>query len=312
MSNDRELHPMARNPGAISRWAGFSVPRVGFCLAGYMVSMLLLGLAGFTPQAIFGRTGGASGDMLSVAVFLLVSMALLGLLWFASGVLPKMAEALGYRRYAPDRPLAAQADRSLGKPFIDVPARILAEKYDSSDILSPLESSRQRIMDHISKLHNNSVANLFIGIAVASIGIAVLVSTSFGLSQFHESSRPSNSLDSLVYTFVILNISIAIFAEIASYFFISQYRGNQKDIKYFLNEITSLDSLATAVIAAQRPGSSPNMKLVLTALSRNERNRLAKSDEKSALPSEDAEILRAVSSSSRKSSREEKVRVEQD
>jgi hypothetical protein len=77
------------------------------------------------------------------------------------------------------------------------------------------------------------------------------------------------------------------------------YRANQNDIKYFQNEITFLDSLATAVIAAQRPGSAPNMKVVLAALSKNERNRVMKKGEKPFTTSDEAEFLRALSLAAR-------------
>jgi hypothetical protein len=44
------------------------------------------------------------------------------------------------------------------------------EKYDGTNVLSPLETARFRILDHIAKLRNNSVTSLFIGIWCYNIG----------------------------------------------------------------------------------------------------------------------------------------------
>jgi hypothetical protein len=80
------------------------------------------------------------------------------------------------------------------------------------------------------------------------------------------------------------------------------YRSNQNDIKYFQNEITLIDSLATAMIAAQ----APNMKLVLAALSKNERNRVMKKSDKLIVTTDEAEFIRALSVLSQATNRSEK------
>jgi hypothetical protein len=90
------------------------------------------------------------------------------------------------------------------------------------------------------------------------------------LEQFLDKEKHVFDTNGFVFFALLPKLSVTVFVQIFSYFFLAMYRSNQNDIKYFQNEITFLDLLA-AVIAAQRPGSAPNMKLVLTALSKNER-----------------------------------------
>ena len=133
------------------------------------------------------------------------------------------------------------------------------------------------------------------GIGIAAIGIVVLFTAIFQIGQFVDNDKHVFNTNGFIFFALLPKLSITVFVQIFSYFFLAMYRANQNDIKYFQNEITFLDSLASAVIAAQRPGPAPNMKLVLAALSKNERNRVMKKGEKPITTSDEAEFLRALS-----------------
>ena len=79
------------------------------------------------------------------------SAALVIFTWFAYGVLASMASSLGYTEIAPTTNVKVSSHGNI----VTVPARperqALSEKYDGTDVLSPLDSARLRIIDHIKK-----------------------------------------------------------------------------------------------------------------------------------------------------------------
>jgi hypothetical protein len=94
-------------------------------------------------------------------------------------------------------------------------------------------------------------------------------------------------------------LSITLFIHIFSYFFLAMYRSNQQEIRYFQNEITLVDSFAAALIGAIRTPATPNLKIILAALSKNERNRLMKKGERTIVSSDETEFIRALSTLSK-------------
>jgi hypothetical protein len=192
------------------------------------------------------------------------------------------ASSLGYS-VSPDAQSVSIAEKS--------------ERYISEDVLSPLLVARSRLIDHIKTLRNNAVTNLFIGIVIAALGVIILfwAVLQVGSMQFDE----AHNIDTykVIALIILPKLSITLFIQIFSYFFLAMYRSNQHEIRYFQNEITMIDSLAAALIGAGK--SVPAMKIVLTALSKNERNRLMKKGEKSIVSSDEAEFIQALSVVSR-------------
>jgi hypothetical protein len=191
---------------------------------------------------------------------------------------------------------------SLGYSAADSPQNLLVdqvESYDTQDMLSPLLIARFRLTNHIKTLRNNAVTNLFIGIGIAALGVLILfwAVLQVGSMQFDEIQKVDTYR---VAALIILpKLSITLFIQIFSYFFLAMYRSNQQEIRYFQNEITLIDSFAAALIGAIRTPAPPSLKLVLTALSKNERNRLMKKSEKTIVSSDETEFIRALSTLSK-------------
>jgi hypothetical protein len=176
---------------------------------------------------------------------------------------------------------------------------VLSEKYNRENALSALDNARFRILDHISKLRNNSVTNLFIGIGIAVVGVLILFTAVFQIESFFD--RNAHVFDAAGFlTFGLLpKLSITLFVQIFSYFFLAMYRSNQNEIRYFQNEITNIDSLATATILFYGNRSAANAKVVLSSLAKTERNRIIKKNEKSISEPDDVDIIRALGMLSR-------------
>jgi uncharacterized membrane protein len=234
-----------------------------------------------------------------LSVFSIASVAILIAAWLVSAAIPSVASSLGYRKEQD-----YQVDIVGNNNIITIPDRnqrksedkifqILNHQYDKDNALSPIESARFRIVDHIAKLRNNSVTNLFLGIATAVIGVLVLFTVILQAKDFYDISNHIFESRGFIIVAVIPKLSITVFVQVFSYFFLAMYRSNQNDIKYFQNEITVLDSFATAIIAAY--GNAANTKLVLSALSKNERNRVLKKGEKPLIATDEADLIHALS-----------------
>jgi hypothetical protein len=142
------------------------------------------------------------------------------------------------------------------------------------DIISALVRLKDRPFDALI---------LLVNIIVAIVFIFTLV------------SRLSNTASSLGYSAADSPQNLLV-DQVESY---AMYRSNQQEIRYFQNEITLIDSFAAALIGAIRTPAPPSLKLVLTALSKNERNRLMKKGEKTIVSSDETEFIRALSTLSK-------------
>jgi hypothetical protein len=174
-----------------------------------------------------------------------------------------------------------------------------SERYEDGNMLSPLLIARLRLIDHINTLRNNAITNLFMGIGIAALGVIILfwAVLQVGSMKFDEIQKIDTYR--VVALIIFPKLSITLFIQIFSYFFLAMYRSNQQEIRYFQNEITLIDSFAAALIGAIRTPAPPGLKLVLTALSKNERNRLMKKGEKTVVSSDETEFIRALSTLSK-------------
>jgi hypothetical protein len=241
-------------------------------------------------------------EMFVVALVLVFSGFMAAIVWSISSLLPRVATSLGFSTPARYDVQISGQGHIVTIPSADTPQRgkgavdaLLLEKYDSQNPLSPLDSAKIRLMDHIAKLRNNSVTNLFIGIFIAAAGVTILFSAIAQIHEFSDEQKHAFDATGFLSSALLPKLSVTLFVQIFSYFFLAMYRSNQNDIKYFQNEITYLDSMAAAMIGAQINSKAPNLKIVITALSKNERNRVIKKNEKPIISSDEAEFIKALS-----------------
>ncbi len=171
---------------------------------------------------------------------------------------------------------------------------ISGETYKESsrikDFLSPtsfeplkqeLKATKLRLLDEVAALTRRGNLNLVIGgfttiLAVVLLGYVVLTAEITPLT-----------LDSFLWHYAP-RITISIFIQIFSFFFLKLYRNSLEDIKYFQNELTNLDSKFIALEAAMSVGNLEITANAIEKLSSTDRNaRLQKGESTVAL-----EILR--------------------
>jgi hypothetical protein len=265
------------------RRLGEVVPLIAAVVAGFFT--LVIQSKDFLDQLHVLLNSIISNPVIGIVLgVLLLAFVVLGLSFYIiiKGRITTAASSLGYSA-SPSPESESRAERS--------------ERYSSEDVLSPLLIARLRLIDHIKTLRNNAVTNLFIGIVIAALGVIILFWAVLQIGSMQLAETQNIDTYKVVALIIFPKLSITLFIQIFSYFFLAMYRSNQQEIRYFQNEITMIDSLASALIGAGK--NVPAMKIVLAALSKNERNRLMKKGEKSIVASDEAEFIQALSVVSR-------------
>jgi hypothetical protein len=156
-----------RKERLFTEWYEAKKERIDTCLLIYFGSLFLYTI--FTHKIDFTEkdTGLLRGIIVAMLesvslnhpwqtiAFLVGSAAFLIFTWFTYGALARMASSLGFTELAPTINLEVTGHGNIVTlpPGSDREAPL--EKYDGTDILSPLQSARSRILDHIKKLRNN-------------------------------------------------------------------------------------------------------------------------------------------------------------
>jgi len=227
--------------------------------------------------------------------------------WKTAEYIPLVAASLGFSK-TPNYEVRVTGQGNIvtlpspdkkGSATDDTFLMVMSEKCNSENAIGAFDNARFRILDHISKLRNNSVTNLFIGIGIAVIGVIILFTAIFQIDSF--SDPTSHRFDTSGFlTFALLpKLSTTLFVQIFAYFFLAMYRSNQNEIRYFQNEITNIDAGAAATILYLQDKTAANAKIVLAALAKTERNRILKKNERAISDPDDADIIRAMSLISR-------------
>lgn len=134
------------------------------------------------------------------------------------------------------------------------------------ELLDYISKYRGRLLNHIQSLTRNSSLNLIIGLCTTIVGVFIL----------YEIFMNSSGMDILGY---FSRISIAIFIEISSFFFLRLYSSNLFEIKYFHNELSNIDARMIALKVALLKNDTESLKFILKELMKTERNHLLKKGE---------------------------------
>ncbi|WP_259015549.1 hypothetical protein [Emticicia fluvialis] len=128
----------------------------------------------------------------------------------------------------------------------------VSEFYDSTSL---------RIRREINRIQNNAYGNIVIGVVASAFAIYVLYQT----IQVHK----------IELIEIIPRATISILIEAFAFFFFSQYRKQQEEIKYWNNEKTNLDLKIFALSIAiddEEIGTKDYMRSLITDFIKTERN----------------------------------------
>jgi hypothetical protein len=145
----------------------------------------------------------------------------------------------------------------------------VAEKYGDQQVLTLVTSQATQTLDRLRQelfaLSRRGNLNLSIGIVTTITGLALL--GAFVLQEVPRSSDMSAFLVGF-----LPRISLVLLIEIFAYFFLRLYKSTLTEIKYFQNEITSIEAKFLALTVAATGSKEDQLKHVLEHLAKTERN----------------------------------------
>ena len=125
--------------------------------------------------------------------------------------------------------------------------------------------TRTRLREEIQTVTRRATLNLVIGVMVTMVATGVLV---YLVSRDHgEFAKLTNLL-----SFYIPRITTVVLIETFAYFFLKFYRQNLEEIKYYQNELTTLDAQEIAWKASVIADNGDSKKVVIEQLAKNDRN----------------------------------------
>lgn len=156
----------------------------------------------------------------------------------------------------------------------------IEEKYEDrliddikfKSLLQEIELVKHRIDRETARTSRNANLNLLIGFFTTFMAIFFLGYSLLGVT------TGTQSTNDFIYHFVP-RISLSIFIELFSFFFLRIYKTNLDDIKHLTNERTNIDMKLLALRTALMQNDTDLLKIVIADLSKTERNFILKKGE---------------------------------
>lgn len=167
----------------------------------------------------------------------------------------------------------------------------IADDAQVSQIRKGFEITSLRLRQEIAALSRRSNVNLVIGVLTTVVAVGMLAYLVWG------STVSFTNLPNLLSHF-IPRISVAVFIEIFSFFFLKLYKSNLEEIKYFQNELTNVEMKVIALEASLLSQENISTEPIIDQLIRTDRNILtlpvqgtSKNDVKQLEPKDIADLL---------------------
>jgi hypothetical protein len=122
-----------------------------------------------------------------------------------------------------------------------------------------------RLKEELFSLSKRGNLNLSIGIMITIVGLGLL-----GMFVMSFGSPKADVSEFFIEFFP--RISLVLLIEIFAFFFLSLYKSSLSEIKYFQNEVTSMESKYLALKVAMESGDAKNVTHVIEQLAKSERN----------------------------------------
>jgi hypothetical protein len=128
--------------------------------------------------------------------------------------------------------------------------------------------TRERLITEVDSLTRRGNLNLTIGSVTSLVAATIL--------WMLIAKAPTEIKSDTFLTYYAPRISVAIFIEVFSFFFLKLYKAGLADIKYYQNELTNLESRFLALELASLSSQSTDMPSLLRDLSSTDRNMILK------------------------------------
>lgn len=127
---------------------------------------------------------------------------------------------------------------------------------------SAFSESEERLSTEVGMLRARANTNMFIGVFIALFGASILALALF------TSENKFTSLSDLVLH-MAPRLSVVVLVEIFAYFFLSMYRSNLAEVRYYQNEITNIELKKVGTLLSIANSSTDSVAKLLSATDRN-------------------------------------------
>ena len=135
-----------------------------------------------------------------------------------------------------------------------------------------LRESRNRLVQEISSLNSKANVNLSIAVVTTILVVGFLIYSSLtiegGFANWFE-----------FVSYYIPRLTLVIFIELFSYYFLILYKSSLGEIKFYQNELTNIEFKTLSLRIALMNGDEEMLKSMITELLKIERNQIIKKDE---------------------------------
>lgn len=178
--------------------------------------------------------------------------------------------------------VADDANRVLLKDIEDRFSQQFVKDHQLKSLRSQFSLIRDRLNREIQSLSRRGNVNLAIGVLTTIVAVGILASTVI-------TAAIELKGDALV-SYYLPRITLSIFIEVFSFFFLKLYKSGLNEIKYFQNELTNAEFRFIAVERSIALDDTDSIKLVINELSTTERNfKLSKGESTVELEKDKAE-----------------------
>src|SRR6266542_2274111 len=141
-----------------------------------------------------------------------------------------------------------------------------ADDAQVSQIRNGFEKTLGRLWQEIGALSRRSNVNLVIGVLTTVVAV--------GLLAYLVLKSPTVAFTGIadILSHFIPRISVAVFIEVFSFFFLKLYKSNLEEIKYFQNELTNVEMKVVALECALLADESKLSDTIIDQLVRTDRN----------------------------------------
>lgn len=142
-------------------------------------------------------------------------------------------------------------------------------------MINVMDNTRQRLMLEIKYQKNTSYFNLLVSIVLSVLALSVMWLYAFDTKAVTSGASPTtaNVITWLDFAYVAIpKFGLALFIELVALSFYKTYKSNLDNIKYYQNELTSIESRRIALYAAIMKDNDDNIKSCVDTLLKIDRN----------------------------------------
>jgi len=173
--------------------------------------------------------------------------------------------------------LLEQAIKAIPAKLLEQASTSALQLRASAQVREGLHLGRTRLERELASLERRGTVNLAIGSATTAVAVVLL---------YQAATTPPQNTDLIaLLTFYVPRVTLAIFVEVFSFFFLRLYKNGLVDLKYFHGELLTLELRIAALETAVSNGEQESLHHVVASLVDTDRTKQFRSSSPIESPS---------------------------